>query len=87
MTQAKIYTIQRDGENLSGTAEDIAREYCKHKGIRLCIAPMEENGGLYLLADFSHSGNLQPVTRLEDYNIDFETGYRLFFSEYLYSHE
>lgn len=40
---------------------------------------MEKGGRLYLLADFLHSGNLQPVTMLEDEYFDFETGYRLFF--------
>lgn len=81
MTQTEIYTIAMNGNAITGTAEDVARWYCKQKGIKLyiittCNVP-------YLWAQFPKADNRTYIACFEDFEDDIENGYKLFFSEFL----
>ena len=90
----KQYVIRWHGQAFKGSPEDVARWYCKRKGIKLYID--ESPNGSYLLNMISPDntiqkyvdGKLQDVQCVadvagEDYNFDFEHGYRLFFTDWL----
>lgn len=90
----KQYVIRWHGQVFKGSPEDVARWYCLQKGIKLYIE--EAQDGLYLLNMISPDntiqkyvdGKLQDVQCLVDvgemdYCFDIESGYRLFFTDWL----
>lgn len=83
---ATQYAIHMDGETFTGEPEDIARWYCKRRHVRLYIEPnmdagAEDNSSV-LLAAFPDSDMLTHIAYFEN-DYDIETGYGLFFSEYM----
>lgn len=86
-TQARYVIHMADGNEFTGTPEDIARWYCKHRHMKLYIEPnMDGNENSFvLLAAFPYSYTLTHIAYFEnglDDN-DIEGGYRLFFTEFL----
>lgn len=83
-TQEKHYRLTLNGQDFTGTAEDVARWYCKQKGIKLYIEPREDNGIPALFTwgrkplDYSTPDY---VDMFKEKIPGFEDGYRLFFTE------
>ena len=84
--QEKHYKLTLNGQDFTGTAEDVARWYCKQKGIKLYIEPREDNGMPALFTwgrkplDYSTPDY---VDVLKEKIPGFEDGYRLFFTSYM----
>ena len=86
-TQARYFIHMADGNEFTGTPEDIARWYCKYRHMKLYIEPDTDGdkNSSVLLAAFPYSNTRTHIAYFEnglDDN-DIETGYRLFFYEYL----
>lgn len=82
--QEKLYKLTLNGQDFTGTAEDVARWYCKQKGIKLYILPNNlENDALTLFAVFEKDDALMDIAQFEFDNNDIEVGYKLFFTEYM----
>ena len=83
------YVIHMKGETFKGTQEDIARWYCKRRYVKLYIEPNTDGEGFMLWAMFpdkltsEHDNhNCTHIAYFEN-DCDIESGYRLFFSEYM----
>lgn len=81
----KHYRLTLDGQDFTGTAEDVARWYCKQKGIKLYIEPREDNDipALWVLGRPIDSYVPDYVDMFKEKTPGFEDGYRLFFTEYM----
>ena len=84
--QEKHYRLTLNGQDFTGTAEDVARWYCKQKGIKLYIEPREDNDVPALFTwerkplDYSTPDY---VDMFKEKIPGFEDGYRLFFTSYM----
>lgn len=84
-TQVKHYRLSMNGEDFKGTAEDIARWYCKHQNIKLFIEPdaKGKDDSTILWAHFQDAEEGTLIAYFENCSKDIETAYRLFFYEYM----
>lgn len=82
---SKRYRIELNDEAFMGTAEDVARWYCKQKSIKLLM----DGGDGVPPTLYAHLPNVKSLSPKEIYtfdieeDVDFEAGYRMFFSEYM----
>lgn len=84
--QEKQYKLTMNGEDVKGTAEDIARWYCKHEDIKLYIEAEDESkdSPIILWALFQNNDKGTLISYFEENDEkDIEGGYRLFFNEYM----
>lgn len=80
------YVIHMGDECYKGSAQDCARWYCNHKGIKLFIEPDAEDT-LTLYAQIGNDKVLTLIAYFENGDNDIETTYKLFFTEFLLEQE
>lgn len=80
---SKTYRIVLDGKQYTGTAEDVARWYCQHRGVNLFIESTEEDYILDLRALFRDAEDPKHIEYFEDNVADLEDCYSAFFEYYL----
>ena len=83
--QEKQYRLSMNGQDFTGTAEDIARWYCKHENIKLYIEPEDESqdSTINLWGQFQNNNECTLIAYFEDIPKDIESAYRLFFNDYM----
>ena len=83
--QEKQYRLSMNGQDFTGTAEDIARWYCKHENIKLYIEPdtLENDGSFILWGQFQNNKTGTLISYFEKDETDIESAYRLFFNDYM----
>lgn len=83
--QEKQYRLSMNGEDFTGTAEEVARWYCKHENIKLYMEPdtLENDGSFLLWGHFQHKKQGTFISYFENDETDIESAYRLFFNDYM----
>ena len=82
-TDSKTYRIVLDDKQFIGTAEDVARWYCQQRGVKLYVEGDGSSEVKALYAYFSEVNKQDKIAQFKEGTPDLETGYRLFFTEYL----
>ena len=77
-----MYKITFDGKSFTGTGADVARWYCKQKGIKLFIIP-EDGSNALMLGILQKDGDAIYCSDYfeSDKDVDLEAGYQLFFTD------
>lgn len=84
----RMYRITIDGEEYTGTAEEVARWYCERKGITLYVEPeIYGDAGYKLYADIPDFDRHRKISRFEVDVPYMDEWYRLFFRNYMQVHE
>ena len=85
---SKTYRITLDGKSYTGTGADVARWYCKQKGIKLFIIP-EDGSNTLMLGIMQKDGDAINCSDYFDDNevVDLEAGYQLFFTDWMQTSE
>ena len=80
---SKTYRITLDGKQYTGTAEEVARWYCKQKRIELCVLPGSGDGVVKLYASFPGIASPLEIASFKNDLPYTDVWYKLFFRQYI----